>query len=178
MSTQNMNHLLPLELNDLPPVRQWLCRESVYKYLYVLYHPMSMNDLEAWYKKEKDEGAHIFKYCPLPETMTGMGLVHYIHPKNRCGEISVIIDPEQQGRGHGGKLMRALFEYSFMILNLHKVFFHTTDFNGQVHSLTNHFPVHLEGTYRDELYHNGSYHNIMRYGILCSEFTEVMDPKK
>lgn len=167
-----MKYLTPLEINDLTTLSAWLCNEDVYKNLYVLYYPVPYEKLVKWYNKKIDEGDYIYKYTTDDNIMKGVGIIHYIHEKNLCGELSIIIDPQSQGQGHGTELMKLLLDFSFRILNLHKVFFHTASFNETFKAMAAKIPGIVEGTYREELYYNGKYYDILRYGVLRSEYLQ------
>ncbi len=169
MTLDKINNLIPLETEDLPLLKDWLTDNGVYRNLYQLYHPMSMDELRTWYQNEKNQGAHLFKYRTESNDMSGIAIVHYIHLKNRCGEISFIIHPRLQGQGHGRDLLDRLVTYSFSILNLNKISFHTTEYNDAMKHIAASYGFSLEGTFRRELYFDGEYHDILRFGMLFDE---------
>ena len=162
-------HAEAFEAGDLETLKKWLAHEDVFKNLYVLYHPMDMTRLQEWFAGEKTGGAHIMKYGDDEKTVA-VGMVHFIHGKNRCGELSFIVDPGISGMGYGSKVLDHLLRYSFHILNLHKVFLHTAEYNKKVPSLALKRGFVLEGTFRKEIYYSGSYYDTYRYGILQEEF--------
>lgn len=170
MISSNLDRLFPLEEEDLSPVAEWLTDSHIYRNLYTLYRPLPRRDLEEWYDDEISRGAHIFRYATDDERFTAMALVHYIHPKNHCGEISFIVNPGMQGKGHARRVLRSLLEYCFGVLNLNKVFFHTTAYNSAMCHIASTAGLVHEGTFRKEIFFDGEYHNILRYGILAEEF--------
>lgn len=163
-------NIVPFEPDDLFELKKWLINEEVHKNLYVLYHPMAISELRHWYEMEKSNGTHIFKNTDRKEQMTGMGLIHYIHTKNRCAELSLIINPDFFGKGYGRNMTTYLISYSFNILNLHKVFLHTTEFNKRMISLVKSLKFSPEGIFRKELYYSGKYYDIYRFGLLDTEY--------
>ncbi len=166
---QNNLDIIPFPKTDLGVLHNWLLNENVFKNLYQLHHPMCLEKLNIWFDDELANNAHIFKIVSSDVTVA-IGLLHYIHPKNRCAEISIIVDPQQQSRGIGASTLHYLLDYSFNILNLNKIFLHTTSFNDSMITLVEKIGFSKEGTFRQELYYRESYHDIFRYGILANEY--------
>jgi len=162
--------LFPLEREDLSELRDWLTREEVHKNLYMMYCPMSLDDLAGWYTKEKNDGGHLFGFRFDNKKIIGMGLVHYIHDKNRCGELSIMVSPDHFGQGRGRSILLSLMGFAFDILNLHKIFLHTTCFNERMIRLIEHIGFTREAVYRKELVYAGEYHGSLRYGMLDNEY--------
>ena len=171
-----MDELLrrPLEPADLQFIQQWLNDEDTYKNLYNLYRPLSLWQLQEWYEKERDDGAYLCIYHN-PNEAVALGMIHYLHPKNRCGEICLIVSPDFRMQGYGSWILRDLERFSFCVLNLHKLFFHTASYNPTMSSLALKLGYLQEGLYRKELYYNGSYHDILRFGKLYEEFFTSKD---
>lgn len=161
-----------LKVEKLGCLQQWLNSKEVHKNLYVLYRPMSCDELVSWYKKEHAAGSHMFFYSTGKTALkpAGIGLIHYIHPKNRCGELSIIINPELFGKGHGTQVLQHLMHTGFDVLNLHKIFAHTVEFNKKTISLLEKMKFVREAIYRKELYWSEKYYDIYRYGMLEEEY--------
>ena len=162
----------PFEEGDLVHLQQWLNREEIFKNLYILYHPMTREELVSWYHKELSSGAHIFSYHDaVDEQPKGLGLIHYIHEKNRCGELSIIVNPDETNNGFGTQILRHLMDFAFNVLNLHKIFFHTAAYNEKILSIVKRMQFVKEATYRQELFWGGTYYDIYRYGMLEEEYS-------
>lgn len=159
----------PFEIHNLDHLRKWLENEEVYRNLYILYHPKTLKELQVWYEKEKDSGGHIFKYSDKNKII-GLGLLHYIHPKNNCGEFMLITDPENARNGYGSAIITHLLYYGFEILNLHKIFFYCSEYNEAMQKIADRFEFTKEGTCRNELFYRGNYYDILRYGLLEKEY--------
>jgi RimJ/RimL family protein N-acetyltransferase len=160
----------PMEADDLNELRDWLCDEEVHKNLYDLYYPMSIEELEEWFDREKSDGAHLFKYIDSKDHVIGMGLLHHIHTKNMCGELSLIINPPVMGKGYGTKILDHVVRYGFHILNLRKLFLHAAEFNKRMVTLAENRGFALEGTFRKEIYYAGNYYDIYRFGMMHDEY--------
>lgn len=57
----------------------------------------------------------------VPNTFIGMIGLENIEIENRRAEISIIINPEYQGKGHGEKAVELLLEQGFLYLNLENI---------------------------------------------------------
>ena len=161
-----------LNIEKLGHLQKWLDKEEVHKNLYILHRPMSFKELGKWHKKEHDSGSQMFFYS-TGKTMSepaGIGLIHYIHSKNRCGELSVIINPELSGKGYGKQVLQHLMLTGFEVLNLHKIFAHAVEFNKRSISLLEKMNFIREAKYRKELYWAKKYYGIYRYGMLEDEY--------
>jgi RimJ/RimL family protein N-acetyltransferase len=99
-----------------------------------------------------------------------MGLLHQIHTKNMCGELSLIINPPVMGKGYGTQVLDHVIRYGFHILNLRKLFLHAAEFNKRMVTLAENRGFALEGTFRKELYYAGNYYDIYRFGMMHDEY--------
>ncbi len=164
--------IAPLSVEKLEYLQLWLNSKDVHKYLYTLYRPMSLDELINWHKKENAEGSHMFFYSAdkTDHKPAGIGLVHYIHSKNRCGELSIIINPELFGKGLGTQILQHLMLTGFNALKLHKLFAHAVEFNKRSIALLEKMKFIQEAVYRKELYWSKDYYDIYRYGMLEDEY--------
>ena len=162
----------PLKVEKLGYLQQWLKNEGVHKNLYTLHRPMSLDELINWHKKEHAAGSHMFFYSTgeTGSEPAGIGLIHCIHSKNRCGELSIIINPELFGKGHGTQILHHLMLTGFNNLNLHKIFAHAVKFNKRSIALLEKMKFIQEAVYRKELYWSKDYFDIYRYGMLEDEY--------
>jgi len=158
--------------NDLAYLQRWLSFEEVHKHLYTLYRPMSMEELEAWFANEQSGGGIMFFYSDgtAAGTDAGMGLIHYIHPGNRCGELSLVVNPLCFGNGYGRQILDHLMRHSFAKLELNKIFLHCVVYNARMISLVEKLKFTREGTFRSELCWRGTFYDILRYGMLRIEY--------
>ncbi|MCP4135984.1 MAG: GNAT family N-acetyltransferase [bacterium] len=165
--------LVPFEPEDLEEFKTWLIPEEIHRNLYMLYYPMSLSSIQNWYEKEKANNAHIFKYADNGIAMTGIGLVHNIHPKNRCAEISLIVNPKHHGKGYSLIIGKALLRFSFDTLNLRKIICHTGEFNKAIIANAENMNSTREGVYREEFYSGGKYYDIYRYALFEHEYRNL-----
>ena len=96
---------------------------------------------------------------------------------NRKAEISLFITPEHQGKGLGKQGLLMLMEFAFKKMNLYRLEAEVIDYNDRAKSLFEKVGFVLEGRLRSAKYNNGNYHDILRYGMLISEYDEKYESK-
>ena len=89
---------------------------------------------------------------------------------NRKAEISLVVTPEYQGKGHGKQALLLLMQFAFKKMNLYRLEAEVIDYNDKAKSLFEKAGFVLEGRLREAKYNNGNYHDILRYGMLRSEY--------
>jgi len=155
-------------------LQRWLADPDVHRNLYALYRPMSIDELTRWLEREQETDARMFFYRTSPEgcadTAVGLGLVHYIHPKHGCGELSIIVNPAISGKGFGRRIMGHLMETAFNEHGLHKIFFHCAGANSRMIDIATRAGFVQEGVYREEIHLDKTWYNIYRFGMLESEY--------
>jgi RimJ/RimL family protein N-acetyltransferase len=161
----------------LKHLENWLADPAVHRNLYTLYRPMNQHELTRWLEREQEDNAHMFFYCTAPEACrdraVGLGLVHYIHPKHGCGELSIIVNPACTGKGFGRRVLAHLMETAFCEHGLHKIFFHCAGPNQRMGDIARRAGFMQEGIYREEIHLDGTWYNTNRYGMLESEYTAL-----
>lgn len=131
----------------------------------------SFDELEELYNKHIHDNAER-RFIAENSDNQVIGLVelieiNYIH---RSAEFQIIIAPEFQGNGYAMGLISKALDYSFTILNLHKIYL--------LVALENEKAVHLyrkagfteEGHLVQEFFFNGGYQDVIRMYILQNEY--------
>ncbi len=165
----------------LPHLQKWIADPDVHRNLYALYRPMNANELQLWLAHEQTTNARMFFYRTAPavcaDTAVGLGLVHYMHPKHGCGELSIIVNPACSGKGFGRRIMAHLMECAFHEHGLHKIFFHCAGPNTRMIDIAERAGFVREGIYREEIHLDDTWYNTYRFGMLASEYVAFMDKK-
>ena len=89
---------------------------------------------------------------------------------NHKAEISLFIAPEQQGKGYGKQALKALLDYAFYKMNLHRLEAEIMEYNRASVALFESFGFVPEGRLREARFHKGQYTDILRYGLLQREY--------
>ncbi len=89
---------------------------------------------------------------------------------NRKSEITIIIKKDFQGKGYGKESLKAAMDFAFNKMNLHRLEAEIYEFNKVSIKLMESLGFKKEGVLREAQFSNGKYWDIIRYGILRSEF--------
>lgn len=101
---------------------------------------------------------------------------------NRKASLTLVIDPQFQGKGFGLKALHFICAYAFYQMNFHRLEAEVYDFNTRSILLLEKFGFIREGILREAKFSSGNYHHILVYGLLQNEygqrygksFTELM----
>ncbi|CAH8194864.1 MULTISPECIES: spermidine N1-acetyltransferase [Vibrio] len=131
----------------------------------------SFDELEELYNKHIHDNAER-RFVVENESRELIGLVElieidYIH---RSGEFQIIITPEHQGKGFAETLINKALDYSFTILNLHKIYLHVATENEKAIHLYEKAGFIEEGHLVQEFFINGQYRDVKRMYILQNEY--------
>lgn len=94
----------------------------------------------------------------------------WVDTKNNFAEIEYCIGSDFQCRGLATEATKAVIEYGFSKINLHKVQICTKTINIPSQKVIEKCGFHYEGTLRDYFYINGEYIGRLYYSILDTEY--------
>ncbi len=131
----------------------------------------SFDELEELYNKHIHDNAER-RFVVEGENKALIGLVelieiNYIH---RSAEFQIIITPEYQGKGYAKTLINKALDYSFTILNLHKIYLHVAIENEKAVYLYEQCGFIEEGHLVEEYFINGQYRDVKRMYILQNQY--------
>jgi diamine N-acetyltransferase len=162
--------LRALERSDLRFVHDLNNNQNIMSYWFEEPYE-SFDELEELYNKHIHDNAER-RFVAENTGKDLIGLIElieidYIH---RSAEFQIIITPEQQGKGFARQLINKALDYSFSILNLHKIYL--------LVSVENEKAVHLyqacgfieEGHFIEEFFINGKYRDVKRMYILQDQY--------
>lgn len=134
----------------------------------------SFDELEELYNKHIHDNAER-RFIVENDSKQLVGLVElieidYIH---RSAEFQIIIAPEHQGNGYAMTLINKALDYSFTILNLHKIYLHVAVNNVKAIHLYTKAGFVEEGHLVEEFFINGKYQDVKRMYILQSRYLQV-----
>lgn len=91
--------------------------------------------------------------------------------KNRNAECIIDIgEKDYWGKGYGSEGLKLLLDYAFLEMNLHRVSLKVFSFNEKAIKLYKKMGFQPEGTSRECLFREGSWHDILHMGILQHEY--------
>ncbi len=89
---------------------------------------------------------------------------------NRKAEITIWLLPEFRGQGLAKKALDAICRLAFEQLNLHRLEAEVYEFNTAARNLFTKARFVTEGTLREAKFKDGTYFNIIRFGLLKREW--------
>ncbi|MBI3334269.1 GNAT family N-acetyltransferase [Candidatus Pacearchaeota archaeon] len=102
--------------------------------------------------------------------------IHEIYWPARNARLSLIIgSKEQQGRGYGQAALRAIVRIGFDDLNLHKLWLKVFSTNKRGLYMYDKHGFIREGTMRQEYYHRGEFHDMIRMSLLQEEYRSLQE---
>lgn len=89
---------------------------------------------------------------------------------NHKAEISLFLRKDMQGKGFGSKAMNAIIEFGFNRMNLYRLEGEVIDGNTASIKMLQNNGFTEEGRLRDAKFVNGTYKDLLRYGLLRKEW--------
>lgn len=96
--------------------------------------------------------------------------ISYIDWMRRKGEVGILIGGLYRGKGYAEEALRLLFDFAFNRMNLHRLEAQVDIQNTASSTLFSSLGFVQEGIIREANYYDGSYHDILIFGLLDREF--------
>lgn len=146
---------------DMAAVRCWLADDAGRGFL-----PPRPGGGSLTLEEIVDEASSVLGVVTLPDS-TPIGLMAFLNydATQRTAELRKLISPTGRGRGYGTAATRVWLRYGFEELDLHKIYLTTLDTNVRNVRLNERLGFTLEGIFRDELFIDGAYHDVLRMAI-------------
>ena len=164
---------------DLPEIRTWVNDPEVTGYLSdVFLFPNTMHDTETFLRK-MIEGTSEMKGFIIAdkETLSYIGQIDLIKIdwKNRNAILGIVIGKKAYwGKGYGREAIQLLQGFVFDSLNLHRLELDVFAFNQRAIKCYLACGFKEEGRMRQKKFANGQYWDIIKMGILKSEYEEMV----
>jgi len=135
--------------------------------------PIAIEKVEPWCEAiiMQNDGYTFFIKDEVKDVYIGMCALFRIDSKNRNCELAIMIgDKSYWGKGIGTEVMNQLLDWGFNSLNLHKIFLNVFSSNPRAIRLYEKVGFKFEGSRKEELYRNGKYEDILRYGFFARDY--------
>lgn len=100
--------------------------------------------------------------------------VYLVNWKNGTCHVGVSIGPDFQEKGYGTDAMKVLLDFIFNYMNVNKVKLQVFGYNQRAIGSYEKCGFQLEGTFREELFRFGNYHDILVMGLLRKDWEEAL----
>jgi len=166
--------LRPIEREDLPRFVEWFSDPEVRRHLLV-YLPFSLAQEERWFEGLQERLQRQEEVLLAIETADGVHIgnvgLYAIDWKNRNAELGIAIGEKAcWGQGYGADAIRTLLGLAFREMNLHRVFLRVDADNVRGIHCYEKDGFRREGTLREVVFREGTYHDQYIMGILKQEF--------
>ncbi len=174
MSFQLPKHrvrLRPIRTSDVDAIMEWINDPDVTRNFADMSRRITREQelafLERMIASETD------RLCAI-ETLEGEYLgnagVHKIYWPARNGRLGIVIGKKTaRGQGLGTETLRTLAAYAFAELGLHKVWLVHYKTNTRMAHMARKLGFQQEGVLRDEYFHEGDFHDMVRWSLLEDE---------
>jgi RimJ/RimL family protein N-acetyltransferase len=107
----------------------------------------------------------------MEENIVGAIVLKNIRWINRKTEITIYLDKSFQNKGIGRQVLEMAKDYIFNILNFHRIEVEVFSYNTNAIRLFERSGFKREGILREARFFDGKYHDIIRFGLLKSEYS-------
>lgn len=172
MSTAQHLSVRPMVAEDLERVLTWRNHPEIRKYMYTQ-QEIQLSEHAKWFataRREPGRRLLIFEIDSSP-----LGFVSF--SQAAPGEISnwgFYLAPEAP-RGTGTSLGETALSYAFEELKIYKVCGQALAFNDRSIRLHRKLNFHQEGTLRHQHFDGVTYHDVVCFGLLSAEWTNILE---
>jgi RimJ/RimL family protein N-acetyltransferase len=164
-----------VEEHDVDDILTWVNDKSVVGNLATFAgKPLTRDDELAWVRKVRtstDERVYTVTATDTGRYLGQVGL-HQIFWRSKLARgAAIIARTEEMGRGYGSAAIASLMDIAFDELGLHKVWLMVFATNERSRRTWQRLGFLEEGTLRDEYFHDGKWHDMVRMGLLEHEWS-------
>lgn len=168
--------LRPVDETDVDDILTWVNDRSVVGNLATFAgKPLSREDELAWVRKMRtstDDRVFTVTAADTGDYLGQVGL-HQIFWRSKVARgAAIIARKDQMGRGYGSAAIASLMDIAFGELGLHKVWLMVFSTNERSRRTWKRLGFVEEGTLRDEYFHEGAWHDMIRMSLLEHEWRD------
>lgn len=139
------------------------------------YRPIFKNELESYIETNKiNSNLLLGIFGNNTDIHVGNVRLIQIKPYHNNYVLGILLHKDYRGKGFGYEAVMLVIKYSFEIINMHRIQFVAVADNIAANKLYQKIGAIKEGELREAFYYNGSYHNMIVYSILKSEYFKKM----
>ena len=174
----NKVNLRAIERTDIDKAFVWINDREVTHWLTMIM-PMSMAEEEKWFDSLLTrENDRLYAIETKDGQLIGNIGLHSINWGTRSTMLGIMLgEKDFWGKGYGTDAVDTVLKIAFHHLGLHKVWLFTYDFNLRAQKSYEKSGFKVEGTFRDDKFHEGKYHDSIFMSILEDEWRELQGEK-
>ncbi len=163
--------IVEADLNE--KYREWFNDEEICRYNSHHRFPNYDEDMREYYDRVVKSHENLVLAICDKETDVHIGNITLadMRPVDQNADFTILIgDKSYWGRGVGKEASTLILKHGFEALHLHRIYCGTTDDNLPMQKLAAKLGFKEEGRSRQHMFKNGSFKDIIHYGLLCDEF--------
>jgi diamine N-acetyltransferase len=165
--------LRALSKEDLPRLVEWRNDPEIKALLGGWSFPTLLEAEQEWFERARHDQATQRLAIEVLEDGLHIGNIglYDIDWKNRKAEYGILIgDKATWGKGYGFDASKALLDFAFFELNLHRVFLRVLAHHERAIHLYDKLGFQVEGRLRQDTFRGGAYRDTLMMGLLSSEY--------
>lgn len=151
----------------------WLNDQEVTKYLESGFFPYSKSNLKEYIisKSFRSDAVMLAIVEKKSERHIGNVKLEPINWIHRTAEFGILIgEKDVHGKGYGTQVLRLILDYAFFTLNLRKITLGVVAENTAAVRLYKKMGFVIEGTLKEQSFHNGHYCDTYRMGLFKKDY--------
>lgn len=167
MTALDQSRVRPMTLADLETVLAWRNDSAVRRYMYTQ-HAISIEEHSRWFERASQDCTRhllVFENNAVP---LGFINIHEISPGG-VADWGFYAAPDAP-KGTGRKLGQAALHYAFIQAGLHKLCGQALAYNERSIKFHRSLGFQQEGILRDQHFDGQSYHDVVCFGLLATEW--------
>ena len=132
--------------------------------------PANRDAIEDFFEETISSDDSVWFVVVADDDLRGSVTFTEVHESDGVGDLSYWILPEHQGEGYGHDAVALLLEYGFDELRLHRVRADCYASNDGSRGLLESLGFTQEGRFREAAFLDGTYEDVLRYGLLADEW--------
>jgi RimJ/RimL family protein N-acetyltransferase len=164
--------LRPLAESDVDSIMTWVNRPEIVGNLAAFSGAAMTREQELeWCKRTIAGPDRVFSvFATDDDRYLGQVGVHQIHARSKVGRLgAVIATKSEMGKGYGSAAITAVMDRAFGELGLHKLWLMVFRTNDRGQRLYKRLGFVEEGILREEYFHEGAWHDMVRMSKLARE---------
>jgi len=164
--------LRPLAETDVDSILTWVNRPEVVGNLAAFSgDPLTRDQELAWIRRTLASTDRVWSVVAADDgRYLGQVGIHQIHQRSRVGRLGLVIASRaEMGKGFGSAAVRAALDRAFGELALHKLWLMVFRSNDRGQRLYRRLGFVEEGILREEYFHEGGWHDMVRMSMLAHE---------
>lgn len=167
-------HLRPIRVEDVDAIMTWVNDPEVVRNFATMGNITREQEVAFLERMIASETDRLYAIETLEGQYLGNAGIHKIWWPARNGRLGIVIgDQAFHGRGLAQEALRLLLAHGFEELGLHKLWMVHYATNERMRHIASKLGMREEGRLRDEYFHQGAFHDMVRHAVLEDEYREL-----